>query len=214
MKVAVEYDDFSGVNHSLDLLEKIKEHYPNFKVTLFTVPWEIRFSQSIQHSSPITLEKFEKWCDVVGNTDWMEIALHGLTHAPMEFAELSYEAAVKRIVIGMKMFENRKFKNFTKIFKAPQWAISPEAKQAVKDMGFVVLEDQYYNWNLANDKPNADAKEPYIMHGHIQNDCGNGMEESLHRVMSLPPDTEFLFLSEIFDTDKGVYNYYGNETRD
>jgi peptidoglycan/xylan/chitin deacetylase (PgdA/CDA1 family) len=208
MKVAIEYDDFSPVNHHLDLLEKAKEHFPNFKVTLFTVPWDVQFSRTMQDSAPITLEKFKPWVDAVNKCDWMEIALHGLTHAPLEFSELSYEGAMKRIVIGMKMFENRKIKNFTKVFKAPMWSISVEAKRAAKDLGFVVVEDGYYNWNLANDEPNADAKEPYIMHGHIQDVTGNGLEETFHSLMKLPPDTEFMFLSEVLNASKGDYTYH------
>lgn len=172
------------------------------------MPWDIQFSHSIKESAPITLKKFDAFVEAVNKSDWMEIALHGLTHAPLEFSELSYDAAMKRIVIGMKMFENRKIKNFTKIFKAPMWEISPEAKRAAEDLGFVVVEDGYYNWNMANDEPNAGAKEPYILHGHIQDVEGNGLEESFHRLMSLPPDTEFLFLSDIFNTKKGDYKYH------
>jgi hypothetical protein len=211
MKVAIEYDDFSAVNHNLVVLERMKEHLPNLKVTLFTVPFEIRFCSNLQDSAPLVLPKFKPFVKAINSLDWIEIALHGLTHAPMEFAELSYEGAMKRITVGMKMFENAGITNFAKIFKAPQWALSREAKRAAQDMGFVVLEDNYYNWNLANDEPNADAKEPFIMHGHVQETMGNGMEESMHRVLRLSPDTEFLFLSDIFKTKKGEYDYY-NQT--
>lgn len=208
MRVAIEYDDFGPVNSNFGILENFKEHYPNFKVTLFTVPWDVRFGRSFQESAPITLEKFKPFVDAVNSCDWIEIALHGLSHAPLEFAELSYDAAIKRLVIGMKMFENVGIKNFTKIFKAPQWEISEEAEQAAKDMGFLVLHDQYYNWNLASDRPNEGSQEPFIMHGHVQDVCDNGMAETMHRVLKLPVDTEFKFLSEVFDTTKGVYDYY------
>lgn len=208
MKVAIEYDDFGPVNSNFGILENFKEHYPNFKVTLFTVPWDVRFGRSFQESAPITLEKFKPFVEAVNSCDWIEIALHGLSHAPLEFAELSYDAAIKRLVIGMKMFENVGIKNFAKIFKAPQWEISAEAEKAATDMGFVVMHDNYYNWNLASDKPNGNATEPFIMHGHVQDVCENGMAETQHRVLKLPVDTEFLFLSDIFETKKGVYDYY------
>lgn len=208
MKVAIEYDDFSCKNHHLDVLEEFHDHYPDFKVTLFTVPWEVRFGRNLKESTPITLPKFKPFVEAINKADWIEIALHGLTHAPMEFAEVSYEGAIKRLVIGMKMFENVGIKNFTKIFKAPQWALSPEGKRAAEDMGFKVVEDGYFNWNLANDEPNKDAKEPFIMHGHVQDDCDNGMEETMFRVLKLPSDTEFLFLSDILKAEKGKYEYY------
>lgn len=210
MKVIFESDDFSPVNHHLDLLEKLHEHYPQFKCTLFTVPWEVRFGLGLKNSSPVTLAKFSPFIEAVNKADWIEIALHGLTHAPSEFAELSYEAAVKRLVVGMKMFENVKIKNFTKVFKAPQWELSKEAKKAAESMGFKVVEDGYYNWNMAEDSPKPDSKEPYIMHTHIQNVCDNGLEETFHRIMKLPADTEFMFLSDFLGAKKGVYEYYGN----
>lgn len=208
MKVALEYDDFGPINSSFGILESFKEHYPDFKVTMFTVPWDIRFGDNYGKGAPITLEKYKPWVNAVNDCDWIEIALHGLSHAPMEFSELSYEAAIKRLVVGMKMFENVGIKNFVKIFKAPQWALSPEAKKAAEDMGFVVVEDHYYNWNLANDKPDKDSKEPYIMHGHVQDVCDNGMAETQGVVLSLPIDTEFLFLSDVLNAKKGEYDYY------
>lgn len=210
MRVILEFDDFGPVNHHLDLLEKIKEHYPEFKVTLFTVPWDIRFGGNLKSSAPITLPKFRPFVEAINKCDWMEIALHGLTHAPSEFAELSHDAALKRIVIGMKMFENVGIKQFVKIFKAPQWELSEEGKKAALSMGFKVVEDGYYNWNLANDAPNSDAKEPYIMHGHIQDVCENGLAETMHRILKLPTDTSFEFLSEHLGAKKGEYNYYGD----
>ena len=209
MKVAIEYDDWSPNNSNFGILEKFKEHYPDFKVTMFTVPWEIRFGRNMRESTPVTLDKFKPFVEAVNSCDWIEVALHGLTHAPMEFAELSYDAAMKRLVVGVKMFEQVGFKNYTTIFKAPQWALSKEGKKAAEDMGFTVVEDGYFNWNLANDKPDVGAKEPFIMHGHVQDDCDNGMEETQHRIMKLPTDTEFLFLSDIFKTTKGEFNVFG-----
>lgn len=210
MKVIFELDDFGPVNHHLDLLEKLHEHYPQFKCTMFTVPWDIRYGVGFKNSAPITLPKFRPFVEAINKCDWIEIALHGLTHAPSEFAELSFDATVKRLVVGMKLFENVKVKNFTKIFKAPYWELSTEGKKAAESMGFKVVEDGYYNWNLAEDKPKGNAVEPYIMHGHIQDVCDNGLEESMHRIMKLPPDTEFMFLSEHLGAKKGIYEYYGN----
>ena len=79
MKIALEYDDFSPRNSNLGLLEDLKDHYKNFKVTLFTVPWEVRWGEQ----TPITLPKFRPFCHAVRRaSDWIEIAVHGLTHGP------------------------------------------------------------------------------------------------------------------------------------
>ena len=199
IKIALEYDDFSPRNTNFHLLEQLREHYPEFKVTMFTVPWEVRFGQQ----TPFTQEEFAsfvKACKL--SEDWLELALHGLTHAPAEFAELSHEGATKRLLIAEKMFENREMK-LTKIFKAPFWLLSKEAKQAAEDRGFKVVEDHYYNWNLADDFPQelADKGVTIIAHGHVQDVVGNGMQETFEKLMKLPPNTKWLKLSEVILKD-------------
>jgi hypothetical protein len=195
VKIAIDYDDFSPRNSNLGILEDIREHFPNFKVTLFTTPWEIRWGEA----TPITEERFAPFVEAVKqSSDWMEIAMHGLTHAPMEFAELTYEGARKRVIVAEKMFENRGIK-ICKLFKAPQWEISKEADEALTDLGYTVLYDGYYNWNLSDDMPKG---EKLIAHGHVQNTCGNGMSETLDKIMDLPTDTEFYFLSKALKWNK------------
>lgn len=209
MKIALEFDDFSPRNTSFGVLEDIKDHYPHFKVTMFTVPWEIRFGDQ----TPITEPKFDPWVQAVKkSTEWLEIALHGLTHVPMEFAEIKLEDAHKRIVIGRKMFENRGI-TLAPIFKAPHWAISQEGIKSANDLGFDVVNDHYYNWNLADECPFT--KEQIlkddgiiIAHGHVQRVCGNGIEEVAHKLLQLPPETEFIFLSEALKAKKWEYVDY------
>lgn len=199
IKIALEYDDFSPRNTNFHLLEQLREHYPEFKVTMFTVPWEVRFGEQ----TPITQEEFMPFIKACqASEEWLEIALHGLTHAQSEFAELSHDGASKRIAIAEKMFENRKLK-LAKIFKAPFWQLSVEGKKAAEDKGFKVVEDHYYNWNLADEFPQelADKGVFIIAHGHVQNVVGNGMEETFHKLMQLPPNTRWFKLSEVILKD-------------
>lgn len=209
MKIALEFDDFSPRNSSFGILEEIKDHYPNFKVTMFTVPWEVRFGEQ----TPITEPKFAPWVNAVKESaSWLEIALHGMSHAPMEFAEVSEEEAAKRMIIGMKMFENREIP-LAMIFKAPQWALNPGVVRAANSLGLDVVHDHYYNWNLADECPFTKEQiknDPgvIIAHGHVQKVCGNGLEEVAHRIMQIPPETEFIFLSEALKYKKWPYVDY------
>jgi len=209
MKIALEFDDFSPRNSNFGILEDLKDHYEHFKVTMFTVPWEIRFG----NQTPITQPAHAPWCEAVKkSSSWLEIALHGMTHAPMEFAEITTEESHKRIIIGEKMFTNREIE-LTKIFKAPQWAISPEAVKVANELGYHVVHDHYYNWNLADECPFTPEQikndEGIILaHGHVQRVCGNGLEEVAHKIMKLPPDIEFIFLSEALKLKKWEYVDY------
>lgn len=199
MKAVIDLDDFSPLNNNLGLMEELRERYPGFKITLFATPWEIRW-QADGKGTPITDEKWTPWCMAVGKAvdeGWMEIGIHGLTHAPSEFLNLSYDEARKRIIVAQKMFENRKIK-VSNLFKAPQWQISEDAKRAVKDMGLKLVEDGYYNFNLKDEYPDKEPKI-LIMHGHIQDDpqWPNGLEESFHKICKVPAKAKWAFLSEV-----------------
>lgn len=196
MKVLFDLDDLSPRNTQLSLLEELKEHFPKFKVTMFMVPWEIRLGEP----TPITDERFKPFCDaLIKGSDWIEVAVHGLTHAPEEFKTLGYEEAKKRIMVAEKMIINRGIP-YTKLFKAPYWLLTKGGKEAAEELGFTVAEDGYYDWNIKDPLPRK--KGDLIAHGHVQNVMGNGLEESYYRLLELPADTEFGFLSEHYKTKK------------
>lgn len=192
MKMALEFDDFSPKNTNFGLLEELVEHYPKIKITMFTVAWEIRWGDQ----TAITLPQYKPFCDAVKKAvdqGWLEIAVHGLTHHPAEFAEISHDEARKRVIIAEKMFANRGIP-ITKIFKAPFWQLSKRGEQAITELGYYVAKDGYYNWNLRDDMPTD--QEVILAHGHVQNTTGNGLEEIFPKLLKIPTDTEFMFLSE------------------
>jgi len=196
--VTIDLDDYSPLNNNVYLMEKLKERYEGFKITLFTVPWEIRWKADGK-GTPITDEKWKPWVEATKQAikdGWMEIALHGMTHAPKEFERLSYDKTRKRIIVSQKMFENVGIE-ICDLFKAPQWLISKDGERAVKDMGLTLVEDGYYNWNLKDEMPEV---KNLIAHGHIQDDphFPNGLEQSYFRITKLPPETEWKFLSEVY----------------
>ena len=194
MKISLDCDDFSPLNHRFDLLEQLSLRYKGFKVTMFTVPWEIRIEPQ-KKGTPITDKEYEPWVDAVRrgvDGGWLEIAIHGLTHAPSEFHHLTYEEAKNRVLTGQKMFANVGI-DYVKMFKAPYWQISKEGKQAIEDLGVKVVEDGYYNWNIKDKMPKGDK---IIAHGHVQNVVGNGLEESMGRLIKIPRGAKWQFLSQ------------------
>ena len=195
--VSMDFDDFSPLNHRFDLIAMIQNRYPDFKVTMFTIPWDIRISTS-KKGTPITEPEYRPWVNAVKqavDAGWMEVAIHGLTHAPEEYAQLTYTQAKNRLLVATKMFDNVGIKT-NGMFKAPQWLISEGAKQAVKDMGLTLMEDGYYTWNLKDDKP---KKQKLIAHGHIQDErsTNNGMEQSLVRIFQIPKNARWCHVREM-----------------
>lgn len=196
MQIAVDYDDFGPLNHRFDILEQIRDRYTDFKVTMFTVPWDIRLSPKTK-GTPITEPRYKPWVDEVKKAQdegWMEIAIHGLTHAPREFEKLTYQEAKNRVLTGQKMFENVGIET-NGMFKAPFWLLSEDGKKAIEDLGLKVMEDGYYNFNLKDEMP---LEKTLIAHGHIQDGPSqNGIEESFFNLTKVPQDADWVHLREV-----------------
>ena len=197
MKIALDYDDYGPMNHRWDIIDQLRTRFDDLKVTMFTIPWDIRFLPESK-GAQITDPKFKAWVEKTKEAiedGWMEVAIHGLTHLPLEFGELSYQEAKNRILVAQKMFVNVGIKT-NGMFKAPNWAISEKAKQAVEDLGLQLMEDGYYNWNLRDERP--DKRVNLIAHGHIQDGDGvnNGIEETYMKLADLPHDIKWQHLRE------------------
>lgn len=200
--IALEYDDASP-SHPIgprmwQLLQGFKDNYPDYKVTLFTVPAEVRWGKghTLRH------EDYKAWVKVAKKAyeqGWLNFALHGFTHVPKEFETLTYESAYKRISWGKELFESCGLP-LLPIFKAPNWLISEAAEKAAEDLGFTVVKDLYYDWNLKDrvPRPSEFGDKIIIGHGHVQDGdgCFNGISETSPIVRQLPSDTKFYFLDK------------------
>lgn len=207
MKIALEYDDLSNNNPAalpaLDTLQMLREHHPNLKVTMFTVPWELRWGKGESLAHP-NAKHFVEALKQAYDQGWIRFALHGFNHLQLEYSEMTYEGAKKRLkgaediftLIGIPLL---------KIFKAPNWAITPEAEQALTESGYKVVKDKYYQWNLVDSAPQPlEFKDKVVItHGHIQDGKGvdgewpNGVYQTKDKLYNLPTETEWLFLDEV-----------------
>lgn len=201
MIVTLESHDYSPVNHNLGLLEEIHSHYPSCKLTVFCVPAEARFTKKAAILSASEYKPFVAATKKAIKQGWLEVGVHGLTHAPNDFG-INRSKKTKDFdyfKIKLMMAENI-FKKaglpFVKLFVAPFWQLHPEAKRAIESKGYRVIEESDHNWNLRDDFPNLPIN---IGHTHIQNTCGNGLEESLPRILQIPTSAKWKFLSEILN---------------
>ena len=63
-----------------------------------------------------------------------------------------------------------------------------------------MVEDGYYNWNIKDEFPVE--LDNVIGHGHVQDVVGNGLNESLIRLVQIPDDYEWQFVSEAIKKGK------------
>lgn len=183
MKTAiVDLDDLCDAYDPWPLLETLKLHDANFKVTLFTIP--MRCSKHL-------LRKYEE------HKSWIELAMHGWWHTTGETLSWTREEALDKMKQAADMgIDGRGF-------KAPKWIISPECYEAARELGWYVADHKKNRW-----RPKSEGERIYIselrlrdgkqvrLHGHTRNVCGNGIEEAFSYFM-LPKDKfEYRFISE------------------
>ncbi len=149
----VDFDDLHEHNHLLHRFHELHDLNPQFRVTVFAVP--ALGTDAFWDSLP----------------EWMEVAMHGWLHPhPREAEAWSYGQALE--VMG------RKPERFVCGWKSPGWQISEGTYEAVQELG----------WWLADHPENTlrrpDGIRTHVLgtgdhwHGHIQDVCGNGIEET------------------------------------
>lgn len=171
----VDLDDFSETNHRYDLLHELKRANPAFKVTLFAVPG-------------LGTDGF--WESV---PDWCELAVHGWQHpSPLECRDWTYQRMLRL------MNEPVVQRHFVRGFKAPGWQISTGVYQALLDQGWWVADQHLEDHRRPAGLPvYLHEDSPDRWHGHIQNVCGNGLEETWGELLArVSAANEFLWASE------------------
>lgn len=153
-------DDLYEGHDRLDLLQALKDANPLFRMTAFAVPAMCRYAYL--DSLP----------------DWIEVVPHGLRHGDPpsdggEWRDWTYDEMAEYI----EMIEAG-HPRWSYGAKAPGWVISQDCLQALADADWWVA-DQRYN----------DSRRPHgirfhregdgdHVHTHVQNVCGNGLEET------------------------------------
>jgi len=166
--VIFDTDDFHDTNNRLDLLQQLHDANPLFRMTAFAIP--AFCSQEFLDSLP----------------DWIEVAVHGWDHGGIacttadEAKDWTYDEALDVLLAAPGRFVDG--------FKAPGWQISDGTYLALEDLGWWVA-DQHYNDDRRPEHLRVHCEgDGNHIHTHVQNVCGNGLEELfprlLHRVAS------------------------------
>ena len=201
MKVCLALHDFSVVNNRLELLLKLKNIYPNFKVSLFTVPFDE--IQDWGHS--LVREDFLK--EIKKHLDWMQIIPHGLLHNGSEMRNCTYEKCREILHLGENIFK-RDGLPYEKGFCAPHWKWNSEVVRALDDEGWWGAVDRdkempctrrFYKYNFLLNEPFYNSELPLLkLHGHIygtKNDLGRCFDSLMRFHLS----TEWVFATECLE---------------
>lgn len=202
--VVMDVDDFGFLLPGYDDLLTLKKSFPDFKITAFTIPLPKEFYHNA-NAKQFSLEKYEKWAEIVNTHDWIEVAVHGFSHVHNEM-ECSYDQAIQTITAFENLFERIGLK-YEKIFKAPYWQYSWDALVALRDKGYIVgidrnhtrpvpdgLQTYLYNWSFEEPLPEL----PIIKgHGHFVGRNKNNISDTLRNILHfLPTGTHFMTIKE------------------
>lgn len=207
-EIVMDFDDLECGMRGLEELLMVKEHFPKFRCTCFTIPIPRGFLKK-----DLKFKDYKAWADELKKFDWIEIAPHGMTHQGHEMkwveekdgkqpvtkrdAELFIKVVEKTLRdVGLP---------FVKVWKSPYWETSLDAYAALKNAGYTVaidpnqpdppmagLDTYKYNWSIEKPMPKNKIVKG---HGHINNSANN-LLTNIDKLMNMPTDAEFLTVAE------------------
>jgi hypothetical protein len=175
----VDFDDFCDKHWCVNSLRRLKDRYPNFKVTLFTIPNKVSM----------------KFLRVIRGWGWIELAVHGFNHNPNdEMMNLSKDQIIDKL-------RRIDFNIYEKGFKAPGWYIHEGVVEACNELGLWIALHGDHDRELASKCAYGyyiSREEGGSWHGHAHlDDCNNYIVDDLPLLLKKWPERQdFAFVSE------------------
>lgn len=199
MRVALDIDDFTIVSPRLQVWLRLKEHFPDFKVSMFTIP----SLRKVDYGPWLIREETAK--EIRKHLDWIQIIPHGWAHeSSREFRDYDQATFKHDYVPKMADAFAQAGLPWVKGFKAPHWQWSQGVVNALNELGWwgavlredkMIVPDRYYRYNYLLNEPFPLDAQLLKLHGHVygtKNDIGTCMDNLLR----LPRDTQFDFITD------------------
>lgn len=196
MKVCLTLDDFSVLNNRLDLLWRLKNHFPTFKVSLFTIPDDIKHTVGNREEA---LKKIKECLP------WMQIIPHGYQHnGSSEISKMSYNQ-FRDTVHKVKEAFDKDGLPFVEGFKPPHWNWNAEVVRALDDLGWFGAvspkrPDTPRTKRIYQHTHGIDEQFPLgqdlKLQGHINGTSPDDLERCFDNLLRLPQDTTWHFVTE------------------
>jgi hypothetical protein len=205
--ISLDIHDWSILRNRFDLLLTLKEHYPDMKVSLFTIPYDYAYEMSdlrlIKESALVNIER---------NKDWLEFIPHGLVHFPREFEKadrdtmLSFVNNIRGEMVKSGIPEDRIARGFC----APQWLWNQDVIDVLNEYGWwgaidrnqpdMLRTKKYYIYSHSIDEPFWLSNQNTIkLHGHISLPSSNNLEDCLLKLLKMPVKANWKFVSELVE---------------
>jgi predicted deacetylase len=198
-------DDVSPINYweeSLPWLLRLMRDYPQMKVSLFVIP---------QYKGA-KISDYPKWLEMLKELpkENFELCLHGFTHEAQEkgkgrndwaeFELIDKNEAIQRLNWAESEMEKSGLEH-AKIFKAPCWYLSDEARKGIIEKGYKIV--QIVGKQQDGDIVSGQLRPYCIYATHISssdkntNYLNDRVYKAVTNIINLTRDIKFKFLSEI-----------------
>lgn len=206
MRVSLDIHDASIFATNWDLLDKLHGRYPKMKLSLFFIPWDYVFENSLAR-----LAKKEGLEKLKANLDWIRLYPHGLTHSQREFEKADEKAtdlslkAIDEILTGEKL-------PYEKGFCAPYWLWNENVVKSLDKHGWWGAVDRnqpnlprpkrFYEYSHSIHEPFwADTQaKVWKLHGHMSLPSENALDLCFFNLLKIPSDAEWSFIDEFIES--------------
>lgn len=205
--ITFDLHDFSILRSRMDLLTMLKDHYPNMKVSLFTIPYDYELELT-----DLRLMKDDILAKIEENKDWMEFIPHGLAHFPKEFSAADEETMETYIanVIPEMVKSGLPEDRIVKGFAAPYWLWNETVIKALdqhnwwgavdRNQPFMLKPKRFYTYSHSIDEPYWLSNQNLIkLHGHMTLPSKNNLNDCILRLFKLPTNAKWKFVSEVVE---------------
>ena len=147
--IYLDLDDFCETNSSLELLKRLKEEIPGFRVNLFTIPGLC---------TPVWLS----WVQQAYGS-WVDLIPHGWAHTTPRECESWDASQCDRYFDWL----GRNYPTLTQGWKAPGWQISGAMFQALRRRNWWLADQPYNRERRPQGLRIYELDSPNKLHGHI-----------------------------------------------
>lgn len=206
--MTLDLHDWSVVNNRMDLLYKLKDYFPDFKVSLFTVPFDAPSDWGAYQSRKEILREIKE-------LDWLQFIPHGYFHTRNEMRNADYRYFKEVTLPVIKMALEKDGLKYEKGFCAPHWRWSDGVVKALDEEGWWGAVDprqpmmrktkRFYQYTHAINTPLDECYTIYSdnmkLHGHVYG-TRNDLGLCLPNLLKLPRDTKWEFITNYIQTNE------------
>lgn len=184
------------------MLFRLKERFPDFRVSLFTVPVDKKEDWGSYLIREDNLNMIKR------NLSWMQLIPHGLNHDGSEVREWSYQHFKSSVMLDIDAGFLKDGLPYEKGFCAPHWRWNEDVVRALDDTCWWGAVDprqpdmpcplKFYRYSHPIDAFPTDLPE-LKLHGHVYG-TKNDLGKCLDNLLALPEDVGWRFVTDFLET--------------